>query len=174
MVLTDEQIIAEIQQGNIPIFSELVKRYQQRLFSFLCRYFRDPQDAEDVVQETFISLYKTVERVDTKRKFSTYLFAIAKNKAISLLRSKKPMVNLAEIQEIESDTEVYEEESKSEITKALSQLEEKYRQPLKLYFFADLSYLEISRKLKIPVNTVRTNLLRGKAKLKEILNYEKN
>ncbi len=171
---TDEALVSKIQEGDVLAFEILVKRYQRRLFSFVFRIVYDAHAAEEVVQDTLFGAYKTIDRVDVTKKFSSYLFTIAKNTAISYLRRRKQTVSLKNIEEQAQEEEtlykgLIEAEKQHRVREALRALEEKYRRVIALYYFDDLSYEEISQKLKLPVNTVRTHLLRAKKKLKEVL-----
>lgn len=174
---TDEALVADIQQGDVLAFEILVKRYQRRLFSFVSHIIYDAHAAEEVVQDALFDTYKTIDRVDTTKKFSSYLFTIAKNKAISYLRRMKHAVSLDATQEQADEEEtIYEHlveaEKNHRVKDAIDALEEKYRRVITLYYFDDLSYEEISKKVKLPVNTVRTHLFRAKGALRKILNYE--
>lgn len=172
---TDETLVAQIQAGDILAFETLVKRYQKRLFSFVYRIVGDQFASEEVIQDTFFNIYKTIDRIETNRKFSTYLFTVAKNNTISYLRRKHKTTSLTD-QEIDEDENIYEKlitsEKRHAVNLALAKLEIKYRQVLKLYYFEDLSYEQISSKLKVPLNTVRTQLKRAKEALKKL--YEKH
>jgi RNA polymerase sigma-70 factor (ECF subfamily) len=173
----DESLISAIQQGDILAYGELVKRYQRGLFVFVMRIIHDEHAARDVVQETLVKVYQIIDRIDVQKKFSTFVFEIAKNQAISVLRSRKKNVSLEDIVDIEDDKHFLEELYRSDmargVRKAVSELASKYRKVITLYYFDDLSYEEVSRKLDIPVNTVRTHLKRAKEQLKKILIYEK-
>lgn len=156
--MTDEQLVIRVREGEIGAFEELVKRYQRRLVSFAERMVGE--DAQDVAQETFLAIYKNIGKIDVERKFSTYLFEIAKNRAISILRKRKTMQLNEEIS--------YEEEYKDEYVAGLvEKLERKYRQVIRMYYFDDLSYEQIAAKLVLPVNTVRTHLKRAKEYLRK-------
>jgi len=175
---TDEELIAQIQEGDVLAFEEIVQRYQGKMLRFIARIVRDAGDAQDVVQDAFVKLYKTIDRVDTRKKFSTYFFQIAKNTAFSLIRSRKKEVSLQAAQDVWDDTVLIDELEKKEkaqhLTKILDSLEPKYRRVITLYYFHQLSYEEVSKKLHIPVNTVRTHLKRAKEKLKTLVQYENN
>jgi len=168
----DAELVRQVQEGNVFAFEVLVKRYQGRLHSFVVHLVSDTHAADDVVQESFISLYKTIDRVDTTRPFSTYVFSIARNQAISYLRSRKKQVPLEDIVLADDDGLMYEDIMAAErehiVTRALDRLEEKYRKVIRLYYFDDLSYEEIGRKMRLPVNTVRTHLFRAKRSLRKI------
>lgn len=175
--ITDESLVLAIQQGDILAYEELVKRYQRGLFVFVMRILHDENTARDVVWETLVKVYQIIDRIDVHRKFSTFVFEIAKNQTISVLRSHKKNVSLDDIADIEDDKHFLEELYKSDVAlgvrKAVSQLTSKYRKVITLYYFDDLSYEEVSNKLKIPVNTVRTHLKRAKEQLRKVLIYEK-
>ena len=179
MQLSDEELVLKIQAGEISSFEILVKRYQQKLFHFAKNIVLDSQDAEEVVQDSFVACYRTIDRVDLKRKFSTYLYTITKNKAISGLRAHKRVVPLRAEIPIEDDHEdqLIKQELTKLVTTALNSLHGKQKAVLSLFYFENLSYQEISKKLGLPINTVRTHLRRGKkalAKLmpRQTLNYD--
>lgn len=172
---SDEELIRDVQSGEIFSYEGIVKRYQRPLFVFLHHIISEIETCEDLVQETFIKIYKSIERVDTSKKFSTYAFTVAKNSAFSYLRKYKKAVSLTNLN-IESDMNLYEEiiqiHDKERVKKALSSLRKSYKDVVYLYYFEDLSYEEISKKLKLPINTVRTHLRRGRQSLRKML--EKN
>src|SRR5437868_10882522 len=104
---TDLELVLAIQEGDILAFEVLVKRYQYGLLAFTYRIVHDEATAQEVVQDAFVKVYKYVDRVDPARKFSTYLFEITKNTAISALRAKKHTVSLEEVGEIAQDESFY-------------------------------------------------------------------
>lgn len=172
-LLSDNQLVEQIKEGNILAFEELVRRYQRRLLSFAYRITHDEQAAEDVVMEALFNLYKTIDHVDTTRKFSSYIYSIAKNTAISFLRKQKHEVSLDETIIGEVDETMYEhlarEDERDRIARAVKTLDKRYQNVIDLYYFKDLSYVEVGKKLHIPINTVRTHLLRAKEALKKVL-----
>lgn len=174
--LTDEELILAIREGDIASFQQLIKRYQHGLYVFVMRFLKDEAASLDVVQESFVKIYQGIARVDTSKKFSTYIFEIAKNSAISELRKRKHSVSLEQIVDLEDDESFMEQflrrDIAHEVRTAVSKLPEKYRLVISLYYFSELSYEEVSRRLHLPVNTVRTHLKRAKEQLKNVLPYE--
>jgi len=174
---TDNALVQSIQEGNILAYEELVKRYQKGLYVFVMRIIRDEHASSDIVQETFIKTYRHIYSIDTSKKFSTYIFEIAKNTAISYIRGRKKHVSLesiANVQEEESFIEkIYRWDLANAVHLSVSRLPKKYNRVISLYYFEDLSYEEISKKLSLPINTVRTHLARAKGQLKKDLQYEK-
>ncbi len=163
---SDSELILSIQRGEISAFEHLIERYNRPVHAFIRRYIRDPQDVEDIAQDTFISIYRSIDHIDPSRKFSSYLFTAAKNTAYSFLRKYKVQISLDEEHEIATDEDLYESLSRSAEEKAvqvaLSKIDRKYASVLTLYYFDGLSYEEIGKKLHIPINTIRTHLSRAK------------
>lgn len=171
---SDETIIEKVKGGDIGSYEEIVKRYQRPLFSFIHHMIEDDGLCEDLVQETFIKIYKSIDRIDTSRKFSTYAFEIAKNAAFSYLRGLRKLVSLSKV-DIEGDEDLYErvvnEHEERKVREAVSKLKKSYKDVISLYYFEDLSYEETANKLKLPINTVRTHLRRARLVLRKT--YEK-
>ncbi len=170
---SDETLVREVQEGSISAFEDLVRRYQHKLYAFVLHIVRDHHTAQDTVQESFISLYKSIDRVDTKRKFSSYVFSIARNHAISLVRSRKfhmPLEEAASYEATESlEAHIEATDDKRRIHEALETIDKKYKKIISLYYFEDLSYEEMSKRMRMPLNTIRTHLRRAKKALQEAL-----
>lgn len=169
----DEQLVEEVKDGNIEAFEILLKRYSGKILGFVWKILHDRYLSEETVQDSFFSLYKSIDRVDTKRKFSSYLYKIAKNKAIEKLRTKKNELTLNEKIIASGDDNIYDKiirsEDKTSVREAVNSLEKKYKDPITLYFFENLSYNQIAERLSIPINTVRTRIKRGKEALRKRL-----
>ena len=87
--LSDEQLILSFQQDNMQAYNILVSRFKDQLFNFIYRYVNDHQSAEDLLQETFLRLYKNKHYYKEIAKFSTWIYTIAGNLAKTELRRKK-------------------------------------------------------------------------------------
>lgn len=174
---SDNELIRSVQEGNIGAYEVIVRRYQAKLLSYVYHFVRNNEDAQDIVLEALFNLYRTIDRVDTGKKFSSYVFSIAKNAALSFLRKKKLEVALNEGELVAEDGSLYDElfaqEDQKRIRHAMKKLNRRYKTVIQLYYFRDLSYEEIAKKLKLPIGTVRTHLLRGKKELRNLLTYEK-
>ena len=86
---TDEGLIFSFQQGELEAFNEIVARYKNPLYNFVCRLLGDPMYSEDIVQETFIRVYRNKHRYHRIAKFSTRIYTIASNLAKTELRRRK-------------------------------------------------------------------------------------
>ncbi len=174
--MSDERLVEKIQEGEILLYEELVRRYQKGLFVFVMRIIHDAHAGNDIVQDTFIKTYRSISRVNTKKRFSTYIFEIAKNTALSEIRRKKKNVSLKEIADVALEEsfieELYRTDLISGVRHAVLTLPAKYRNVITLYYFREMSYEDIGKHLRIPVNTVRTHLKRAKEELRKLIPYE--
>ena len=170
--LSDSDLIIQVQNGDIRAFETVVKRYQQKLFAFVCRIVFEEHTAEEIVQDALFLVYTHIDTIDTKKKFSTFLFEIAKNKAIDYLRGHKKTVPLGELEIIDEDISMYEsmiaQDQQRFVKELVAKLPQQYQNVITLYYFDDCSYEEIAQKLSLPINTIRTHLRRAKAELLQL------
>lgn len=158
-------------------YEELVRRYEGKLIRFVRRWLKDSNDVEEVVQDSLFKMYKGINKIDETRKFSSYLYAIAKNEAITKIRKKKDTLPLLEYVAGDDGEGVYEkiirEENKDLLHRSLNKLSEVQRRVIKMYFFEELSYKKIQARLGLPLNTVKTMLRRSKINLAKKIKNEK-
>lgn len=175
---SDEQLAASAQKGDMASFSQLVERYQSRLIRYGRSLLFNHTDLEDVVQEVFIKAYRNLKSFDASRRFSPWLYRIAHNEFIN--HGQKRARGLVDYFDLElflpnfpSHHNVEQDFDRiklsEEVEQAIRKLDAKYREPLVLYFFDNLSYQEIADILRLPINTVGIRILRGKEKLKLLL-----
>lgn len=180
--LTDEHVVPLVLE-NAECYGVLMRRYQDKLDRYIRRLgVRVLEDRQDVLQDIFLKAYRNLNGFDTDLSFSSWIYRIAHNEAISWYRKKnvRPEGHLvddaetifmfAEAAEVLPSTQTRERINAEEIHRALHQVSEKYRGVLVLRFFEHKEYEEISDILKIPVGTVGTLLHRGKDALKKQLN----
>lgn len=177
---TDQELIEDTRTDR-DAFAEIVRRYESPIRRYVTRLgCRDVNDADDLLQEIFIKVYINLNDYDTDLKFSSWLYRIAHNEAISFYRKKSvrpaPVATEEETRLFENiaDETNFTESLDAKINgdilhKALAEMEGQYRDVLILRFFEEKSYTEISDILKIPEGTVGTLLNRGKKFLNEIL-----
>ena len=173
---SDETLVKETLRGFLSSYEILVKKYQQPIKRHALRYFKDSDDADDAVQETLIRAYKNLHHFDQKKLFKPWLYQIATNYCLDELRKGKKKVPLPEeiISEEKTVVEkIIEEEDKNVVHKAVDKLPEKYRLPIRGFYFDNHSYENLARILKLPLNTLRTRLSRGKKLLEQTLKEKK-
>lgn len=173
---SDETLVKETLQGFLSSYEILVKRYRLPIKRHSLRYFDNPDDAEDAVQETLIRAFKNLHHFDQKKLFKPWLYQIATNYCLDELRKNKKMTKLPE--EIISNDKpvvekIMEEEETKIIHKAVDNLPEKYRLPIRGFYFDNHSYEKLAKILKLPLNTLRTRLSRGKKLLEQALKEKK-
>ena len=174
----DEEIVRLIQSGKIDFFGILIERYTERIKRYSRKFLSDQEDINDVLQEIFIKTYKNIKSFDLKRKFSSWLYRIAHNELVNALKKKKkstlPLFNLdtffpQHFQNNNDFNEKIDNQSMREIIdKCLDKLEIKYREPIILYYFEELSYRAIADVMQIPISTVGIRIKRAKELMKNI------
>ncbi|MEP7071972.1 MAG: sigma-70 family RNA polymerase sigma factor [Verrucomicrobiota bacterium] len=172
MELTDADLLARVLvHGDQHAFGELVRRHQSPVRGLLRQLTRsDVELADDLAQETFIRAYKHIGSFRGEAKFSTWLFRIAYNLFREHARKRKELVGIDEGQlEAEADPRVVDPALRHDLMDALGQLPLSERTAVLLCCQNGLSHDEASRVLDIPLGTVKTNVLRGREKLKKIL-----
>ena len=181
---SDEKLISRFQEGDINAYNELVKRYKDRLLNFVLRYFNNVEQAEDVVQDTLIKLYTHASYYKNVAKFSTWIFTIAKNNALTELRKNKRKktdslwTEDGQIIDINSkeeslDSKVQNEIAIDQLNKFLDEIPENFRMAVVLRDFQELSYEEISKILEIPIGTIKSRINRGRIQLAEKMKHFK-
>lgn len=181
---SDEKLILRFQAGDINAYNELVKRYKDRLLNFVLRYFNNVEQAEDVVQDTLIKLYTHASYYKNVAKFSTWIFTIAKNNALTELRKNKRKktdslwTDDGQVIDINSkeeslDSKVQNEIAIDQLNKFLDEIPENFRMAVVLRDFQELSYEEISKILEIPIGTIKSRINRGRIQLAEKMKHFK-
>ena len=176
----DKNLIVEVGNGNLKAFDFIVGFYQKAIYSHLYRLVNNSDDALDLVQDTFIKVYKNREKIDLDKNFKSWLYKIATNTAYDWLRKQKRLPQKQEIDEtIEFETTgsnlTYydiEQANSFDLTKAMQALKPSSENILRLYYQQGFTYVEISEILQMPLGTVKTNLARAKAEL--VKKFNKN
>lgn len=179
--LTDEQIVRHALADSEE-FGLLINRYESKLARYLGRLgLASKEDREDVLQNAFLKAYRNLNSFDPALSFSSWMYRIAHNEAMSWFRAKssRPLVSLGEdgerlLMEIKDDAADTSHSadlrlSSAQVAKALASLAPKYRDVLTLRYFEERSYSEMSDILELPVGTVSTLIHRAKRSLKAAL-----
>ncbi len=151
----------------------LYKKYAEGMFCVAMRFLKNSDDAEDVLQESFIKAFQRIHQFKGEVTFGAWLKRIVVNGSIDFLKSKQYYTQPLEesyISVAEDDWEVEEDIRLEEVKEAIERLPEKYRFVVQLYLVEGYDHSEISEILDISETASRTRLLRGKGQLKERLN----
>ncbi len=187
---TDEDLIERFQQGELAAYEEIVRRYKDQLLNFVFRFLNNHEEAEDVVQETFLRVYRNRFAYTRIAKFSTWIYTIAGNLARTELRRRKRrrFFSLSDMgledRDYEISDEVFNPETQANSTlgeeliqREISKLSPKFREVIILRDVQELSYEEISKIIRVPIGTVKSRVnrarLRLQNRLKKILDQRK-
>lgn len=179
--MRDEELIESILSGETQLYEEIIKRYQNKVYSTVYSYTRDYEEAKDLTQEIFIKIYNNLPNFKNKSQFSTYLYRVAVNRCIDWTRKKRLKTVSAMFFQEDDEVEIYEyiadlscnpeeillkEENGNIIRQEINNLPEIYRTVMIMFYFQDFSPQEIADILGIPRKTVDTRLYRARNMLK--------
>jgi len=169
----DINVIKEIRNGKKNEFAWIVKKYEDRLYSFVLRMVQNEEDALDLTQESFIKAFKGLDKYDERYSFKNWIFTIASHHTIDFLRKKG---KIKEIQLLEKDVSkpyishidrFIGDERMRRLSREIELLPENYRMAILLKHKEDLKIEDISQIMKIPVGTVKIWLHRARKQLKK-------
>jgi RNA polymerase sigma-70 factor (ECF subfamily) len=176
--MSDGEIIARVRAGETGAFADLVRRHQDRVYGMALRATGKPEDAEDLAQEVFLSVFRGLEGFKGDARFTTWLYRIAWNRCADWLRrNRKPgrrTTQLEEADDLADDrtdpaAQVLGEDDRLRIRRTLDGLDDRYRSVVELSCIQGLSYAEVGTALGLPVKTVETRLYRARKLLRERL-----
>ena len=186
--LSDHQLIEATKSGDEAAFGEIMNRYRSPITNYLYRFLNDYEEAVDLAQETFVRVYFAIDRYHTGFAFSTYIYRIATNLAISEIRRRKrrKLLSLTGLFQSEDDTQVefqpadtrpiadaelVDDERSKIIGKAIAAWPEKYRIPVVLRDIDGRTYEELAEIMELGLGTTKSRISRGRALLKEKLQH---
>ncbi len=170
----DYRLMRSIQKGDMVAFNELVDRYKNRLMNVIGRMLSSPDEAEDIVQETFVRVYQHRQSFNFKHCFSTWIYTIGLNLARNELRKRKKFKHY-EISEMQGNEAEFAVEAKlpsrlpQVLESAIKGLPEKYRAAFMLRDIQELPYEEVAKILDIPLGTVKSRVNRARMMLRDKL-----
>jgi len=171
---TDAILVEKCINGQKDAFSEIVERYQHRIYFMALTRMRDRHEAEDLAQETFIRAYCKLNRYDPQRSFRNWLFTICANLGKNRLRSRARRREIhhpnPELGQIQSQNP---EHCRIDLMDALHKMPEKLRVPLFLKHVEGFSYNEISAVMKIGTSAAKMRVKRGRDQLVALLTEKK-
>ena len=171
---TDANLVRGYLAGKDKAFDKLYKRYERPLFSFILRFVGNRSHAEELFQQTWMKVLKGLHKYKEEGKFSSWLFRIGYRKALDLLRRRRRGMGVLRKMESRSDgaetgKKLEEKQTAVNLERAMDALKPDHRAALHLYYKEDRSYKEIAAVMKIPINTVKSHIRRGKDALRKKL-----
>lgn len=173
----DKELYKQYLKGDKKAFEKLVIKYKNNMIYFIARYTKNTQIAEDISQDVFVYLLINKNQYDFKYSFKTYLYMIAKCRAINYLKKEKRIINLNDYENIyieDNDLEekIFKEETSQNVRKVLNQLKPDYQAVIYLTSFEGLKYKEVAKIMNKNLNQVKILINRAKKKMKILLEKE--
>jgi RNA polymerase sigma-70 factor (ECF subfamily) len=182
-ICDDNSIMEQVKGGNKKAFEELVLLYRKSAIGFAYRFIKDSYLAEDIVQESFASIYINRNRYKPKNSFKTFLFAIVRNRCIDFLRKNKDIIsiNYDDVDlisdELSPDLMLEHKQKLTYANKLLDKLKTDYRTAFYLYEYDGFSYKEIAEIMEKSLPQIKIIIYRARNKIqkyvKEDMQYEK-
>lgn len=176
----DEELVIIIREKDQELYTEIVKRYGEKLRRYALVFVHDTDKADDVLQNTFLKAFINLKSFNTKKKFSSWIYRILHNEAINNIKKYKKEISIDSVPEIKEmisekdgpEDNLEKKEMREIIKRNLDKLPLKYGEPLALFYLEEKTYEEISDIMRLPIGTIGTRINRGKIQLKKNLNNE--
>lgn len=183
--MQDKEIIEQIIQGDSDKYRLIIDKYKNKVFGIIYSFCGQTCDCEDIAQNVFIKIFKALPKFKFESEFSTWMYRIVINEAITVSKKNKHDIvplninnsedeeksNIIDFLKSEDNTEesLIQKEIQENLHKALAQLKDNYRTVLVLRDIEDYSYEEIAKILNVSNDNVKIWIFRARTKLKEIL-----
>lgn len=163
---SNQELVLLIQKNDRVAFYNIYERYSKRLYGFVLRYIKQKEDAEEIVQEVFVKIWESRNKIDAYSSFEAFLFTIASNTTISLLRKRTSekiyLEHLKSLQQCANSPDLIDEiqfnELNDRIQSLLNELTPRQKEIFQLSREEGLTHDEIAQKLDISVNTVKKHM----------------
>src|SRR4051812_9625580 len=181
MEMSDREVVAAVRAGDHEAFRALVEKHSRAIFRLGCRMTGNEQDAEEVVQETFLRAYRKIGDFESRANFGTWLYRIATNCSLDLLEKRKPMQKNTPLENDEGEViplpattpsperMVLSAELKRKLAVAMDELTPLERSAFVLRHFENQSIEEIGRALELKTNATKNSIYRAVQKLRHTL-----
>jgi RNA polymerase sigma-70 factor (ECF subfamily) len=177
--MTDDQLVARAQKGELPAFEELVKKYQREVYGLACRMVSDAEEAKDLAQQAFLQAFVHIRTFRRDAQFRTWLFRIAINQCYNYLKSRKKFGDPVDTDEVNlvgqdpsPEAGLVMQDDRRRLYEALERLPAKQRAVITLKIEQGLSYEEISRVLGGTAGAARVNYCQALKTLKKHIQSE--
>ena len=178
MERSDEYLLELALQGDGACFGELSRRWQYKIYGFICRYVGNSEEAEDLTQDTFTKAFQNLDRLSNPSRFSSWLYKIALNECRMRFRRQRNVIA------VPLDDQVHEEpdtgatspeetllarETSQLLQEAFEQLPEEQKAVILMKEFQGLKFHEISEVLEVPLSTVKSRMYLGLKTLRRLM-----
>ena len=180
MTMDDEQrLIERAQQGNTAAFEAIVNRHAAQVYNLALRMVRNPQEAEDIAQESFVRVWRALPTFRADAQFTTWLYRIVTNLCYNRLPRLKQELHAVDADEqntlqdtaVSIERTLLNEELLNELNQAINSLPESQRLLITLRHVQGMSYDEIAQVTEMPLGSVKTGIFRARRQLKYLLTH---
>lgn len=174
----DQKLIDAINKGDTKAYAQLVNRYKDLVYTLAIRMLKHKEEAEEVAQDTFVKVFKSLQQFKGDSKFSTWIYRVTYNTCLDRIKKNKKHLNDVAIDDftfnkldaIDNALEnMIKKEKQKLIKQCIAKLPEDSSALLTLFYFEELSLDEISKIINIEANTIKVKLFRARKKLAVIL-----
>lgn len=174
---TDEQLVKKALQGNKQAWLNLIKRYEKPIYNYGMRMTSKNEDALDLMQEVFISVFRNLSNYRNEGSFKSWLFRIAHFRCIEFYRRKKPMQGLEDAPEIASEElsvadSMHASQENQQLINAMQKLPIAQKAVVELKFFGHFTFDEIAQQTGMSANTAKSRLYGALEKLKTLMEVD--
>lgn len=177
---SDEHLLQLALEGDGACFGELAERWQRRIFSFVCRYVGNVEEAQDLTQDTFAKAYQNLDRLTDPSRFSSWLYKIALNECRMKFRRRRNFSHVPLAEQGESDgidivdavtpeRHLAEKERGEALRQAFEVLPEEQRSVILMKEYQNLKFQEISEIMNVPLSTVKSRMYLGLKTLRRVM-----
>lgn len=177
--MTDDQLVAQAQEGDLPAFEELVKKYQREVYGLACRMVSDAEEARDLAQQAFLQAFIHIKSFRRDAQFRTWLFRIAINQCYNFLKGRRKFGDPIDCDEVNlvgegasPEEDLVSQDDRRRLHAAMAQLPAKQRAVITLKIEQGLSYQEISQILGGTAGAARVNYCQALKTLKKHMQSE--
>jgi len=183
--MQDKEIIEKILQGQEDLFSLIIDKYKNKVFSIIYSFCGQTSDSEDIAQNVFLKIFKALSKFKFESEFSTWMYRIVINESITISKKKKNNIVPLDINDSDdeeksslikflkskdnTEKQLIQQETQKIVQNALNQLKDNYKMVLTLRDIEDFSYEDIAKMMDISVENVKVWIFRARNRLKEIL-----
>lgn len=172
-----DHLVSRCKKGDVHAFRELYNAYSAAMYNICLRMTGNPADAEDTLQEAFMQVFRNIDRLENAGSVTAWIKRIVVNHCLSHLRKKKVYFEEVDNLDIEEEKAIVDEDNfawtVAAIKEAIHVLPHGYRTVLNLYIFEEYSHKEIANMLDISESTVKTQYMRAKDKVRQIIKQKK-
>lgn len=168
---SDSELIEAFRRGDIRGFNELVKRYQQRIYRVVRRTVSNHEDADDITQEVFVRVYRSLKRFRGEANFYTWVYRIAMNLSLNAIRKKrmKVFIGLEHLSMVDThpgpDEQIGQKEYEQALQAAIDRLPPKQKLVFTLRYYDEMTYEDMAKVLKKSVGGLKANYFHAVKKI---------